>query len=55
MYQAVQVMHGALEVGQYRTHFIWPVTEVFSHHFIGVADPVHQTVVVALNLFQHIQ
>ena len=55
MNQAVEVMHGPLEIGQYRTHFIRTVAQVFGHHLIGIADPVHQPMVISLNLRQHIQ
>ena len=48
-------MPGALEVGQYRTHFVCSVTEVFGHYLVGVADTVDETMVVALNLFQYVK
>ena len=50
MYQAVEVMHGALEVGQHRAHFVTAVTQVFCHHLVSVADTVYKTVIIALNL-----
>ena len=55
MDQAVQVMHGALKIGQHRAHFIGAITEVFGHDLVGIADPVYKTVIVTLNLFQYIE
>ena len=55
MHQAVQVVHGALEIGQHCTHFLGSITQVFGHHFVGIADPVYKTVIVALNLLEYIQ
>ena len=55
MHQAVQVMHGALEIGQDRPHFVRSITQVLRHHLISIADPVYKTVIVALNLLEYIQ
>ena len=53
--QAVEIMHGALEITLYRTHFSNAVTQVFGHHFVGFTYPKYKPVVVALYLLEHIE
>ena len=55
MRQTVQVVHGALEIGQHRPHFVSAVTQVLGHYFVSIADAVNETVVVSLNLLKNVQ
>ena len=55
MHQAVQVVHGALEVAQHPAHFRLAVAKVFSHHVVGFTDAVHQAMIIALQLLQRIE